>query len=171
MLSVCCSAAVLPRSGKGRPAPLRRSTVDDRVSGVENGISCRKNSSGTLAKPTSKNNILNFFALNLSLHLPADSEPQMSADDVPQPRGGASPVAASRPQSRRAESAGQVRRETLPRPLLRQQTQLVRQPECVNVDLQLWTWQPLHTTTTGGHHSPDVSFSSSLVHFCRAQWQ
>lgn len=43
-------------------------------------------------------------------------------------------MAASRPQSRRAEAAAQVRRETLPRPLLRQQTQLVRPPDGVNVD-------------------------------------
>ncbi|XP_075884944.1 bromodomain-containing protein 1-like isoform X3 [Nelusetta ayraudi] len=91
--------AALPRSGKGRPAPARRSTVDDRVSGVENGAPCRRSSS-------------------------SDSEPQTAADDVSPQRGGASPVAASRSQSRRAEAAAQVRRETLPRPLLRQQTQL-----------------------------------------------
>lgn len=40
-------------------------------------------------------------------------------------RGGGSPAAAGRSQTRRADAV-QVRRETLPRPLLRQQAQLVR---------------------------------------------
>lgn len=51
MFSVCCSSAALPRSGKGRPVPLRRSTVDDRVSSVENGTPCRRSSSGKSASP------------------------------------------------------------------------------------------------------------------------
>lgn len=42
-------------------------------------------------------------------------------------RGGASPATVGRSQSRRADAV-QVRRETLPRPLLRQQAQLVSSP-------------------------------------------
>lgn len=54
-----------------------------------------------------------------------DHGPQVAEDDASPQRGGASPGAAERSQSRRADAV-QVRRETLPRPLLRQQAQLVR---------------------------------------------
>ena len=54
-----------------------------------------------------------------------DHGAQSTEDGVSAQRGGASPATAGRSQSRRADAV-QVRRETLPRPLLRQQAQLVR---------------------------------------------
>lgn len=55
----------------------------------------------------------------------SDHGAQSPEDGVSSQRGGASPAAGGRSQSRRADAV-QVRRETLPRPLLRQQAQLVR---------------------------------------------
>ncbi len=63
--------------------------------------------------------------LSLSFSILTDHGPQSAEDGVSAQRGGASPAAAGRSQSRRADAV-QVRRETLPRPLLRQQAQLVR---------------------------------------------
>ncbi|KAM9376803.1 bromodomain-containing protein 1-like isoform 1-T1 [Pholidichthys leucotaenia] len=98
--SILCDASiVVSKSGKGRLA-ARRSTVDDRsvlVTCMENG--------------------------ELSPNMSPDHGAQSSQDGVAAQRGGASAAAAGRPQSRRADAV-QVRRETLPRPLLRQQTQL-----------------------------------------------
>lgn len=55
----------------------------------------------------------------------ADHRPHSTEDGVLPQVGGASPATSGRTQSRRAEAV-QVRRETLSRPLHRQQAQLVR---------------------------------------------
>lgn len=57
--------------------------------------------------------------------LVADPRPQDTEDGALPQVGGASPSTGGRSQSRRAEAVP-VRRETLPRPLHRQQAQLVR---------------------------------------------
>ncbi|XP_029282920.1 bromodomain-containing protein 1-like [Cottoperca gobio] len=102
--SVLCSTStvIVPKSGKGRSPAARRSTVDDKST----LMTCIEN--GEFTK-----------AANIS----SDHGPQSAEDGVSAQRGGASPAAAGRPQSRRADAV-QVRRETLPRPLLRQQAQL-----------------------------------------------
>lgn len=122
---------MLPKSGKGRPLPARRSTVDDRMSCLENGDlnTNIKISSGESADQSVGPRLVNFM---FAVPQPSDSAParlsdpgpQTADDDASAPRGGASPAAAGRSQGRRADAV-QVRRETLPRPLLRQQTQLV----------------------------------------------
>ncbi|GAA6227660.1 bromodomain-containing protein 1-like isoform X1 [Lates japonicus] len=102
--SVLCgtSTVIVSKSGKGRPAAARRSTVDDK-SALR---TCIENGEFTKAAKIS-----------------SDHGPQSAEDGVSAQRGGASPAAAGRSQSRRADAV-QVRRETLPRPLLRQQAQL-----------------------------------------------
>ncbi|XP_074533670.1 bromodomain-containing protein 1-like isoform X1 [Halichoeres trimaculatus] len=101
--SILCSTSTVTvsKSGKGRPA-ARRSTVDDKST----LMACIENGEFTAAAKIS-----------------TDHGPQSSEDAVPAQRGGSSPAAAGRSQGRRADAV-QVRRETLPRPLLRQQTQL-----------------------------------------------
>ncbi|XP_060932510.1 bromodomain-containing protein 1-like isoform X2 [Limanda limanda] len=102
--SVLCgtSTVIVSKGGKGRPAAARRSTVDDK-----NSLrTCIKNGEITKAAKIS-----------------SDHGAQSPEDGVSAQRGGASPAAAGRSQSRRADAV-QVRRETLPRPLLRQQAQL-----------------------------------------------
>ncbi|XP_053282340.1 bromodomain-containing protein 1 isoform X2 [Pleuronectes platessa] len=102
--SVLCSTStvIVSKGGKGRPAAARRSTVDDK-----NSLrTCIKNGEFTKAAKIS-----------------SDHGAQSPEDGVSAQRGGASPAAAGRSQSRRADAV-QVRRETLPRPLLRQQAQL-----------------------------------------------
>ncbi|XP_041852997.1 bromodomain-containing protein 1-like isoform X2 [Melanotaenia boesemani] len=102
--SVLCStsAVIMSKSGKGRPAVARRSTVDDKSTLMP----CIEKGEFTKAAKIS-----------------SDHGPQSSEGGVPAQRGGASQAAAGRSQSRRADAV-QVRRETLPRPLLRQQAQL-----------------------------------------------
>ncbi|XP_073328240.1 bromodomain-containing protein 1-like isoform X1 [Pagrus major] len=102
--SVLCgtSTVIVPKSGKGRPAAARRSTVDDKST----LMTCIENGEFTKAAKIS-----------------SDHGAQSTEDGVSAQRGGASPAAAGRSQSRRADAV-QVRRETLPRPLLRQQAQL-----------------------------------------------
>ncbi|XP_018515609.1 bromodomain-containing protein 1 isoform X1 [Lates calcarifer] len=102
--SVLCgtSTVIVSKSGKGRPAAARRSTVDDK-SALR---TCIENGEFTKA-----------------VKISSDHGPQSAEDGVSAQRGGASPAAAGRSQSRRADAV-QVRRETLPRPLLRQQAQL-----------------------------------------------
>lgn len=102
--SVLCSTStvVLPKSGKGRPTAARRSTVDDKSS----LMTCMENGEFTKASKIS-----------------SDHGPQCAEDGAPAQRSGASPSTTGRSQSRRADAV-QVRRETLPRPLLRQQAQL-----------------------------------------------
>ncbi|TDH09775.1 hypothetical protein EPR50_G00091930 [Perca flavescens] len=102
--SVLCSTStvIVSKSGKGRSPAARRSTVDDKstlVACIENG------------------------EFPKAAKISPDHGPQSAEDGVPAQRGGASPAAAGRSQSRRADAV-QVRRETLPRPLLRQQAQL-----------------------------------------------
>ncbi|XP_034443506.1 bromodomain-containing protein 1-like isoform X2 [Hippoglossus hippoglossus] len=102
--SVLCgtSTVIVSKGGKGRLAAARRSTVDDK-----NSLrTCIKNGEFTKAAKIS-----------------SDHGAQSPEDGVSAQRGGASPAAAGRSQSRRADAV-QVRRETLPRPLLRQQAQL-----------------------------------------------
>ncbi|KAM7397324.1 hypothetical protein PAMP_020307 [Pampus punctatissimus] len=102
--SVLCgtSTIIVSKSGKGRLAAARRSTVDDKT----NLMTCIEN--GEISKDAK---------------ISSDHGPQSAEDEVSAQRGGASPAAAGRSQSRRADAV-QVRRETLPRPLLRQQAQL-----------------------------------------------
>ncbi|XP_034390271.1 bromodomain-containing protein 1-like isoform X2 [Cyclopterus lumpus] len=107
--SVLCgtSTVIVSKSGKGRSPAARRSTVDDKSALV----TCVEN--GEFAK---------------AAKISSDRGPQSAEDPGGSAqRGGASPVAATaaagRSQSRRADAV-QVRRETLPRPLLRQQAQL-----------------------------------------------
>nr|XP_054590137.1 peregrin isoform X2 [Nothobranchius furzeri] len=92
---------VVSKTVKGRPAVARRSTVDDRstLTRCENG---------DFSKATKTS---------------SDHGASSSEDSVAAQRGGAFQTTAGRPQSRRADAV-QVRRETIPRPLLRQQTQL-----------------------------------------------
>ncbi|XP_028286817.1 bromodomain-containing protein 1-like isoform X2 [Parambassis ranga] len=102
--SILCSTSPIPvsKNSKGRPAAARRSTVDDKnalVTCVENG------------------------EFNSAAKISSDHGTQSAEDDVSTQRGGASPAPTGRSQSRRADAV-QVRRETLPRPLLRQQAQL-----------------------------------------------
>ncbi|XP_037307499.2 bromodomain-containing protein 1-like isoform X1 [Pungitius pungitius] len=103
--SVLCgtSTVIVSKGAKGRSPAARRSTVDDHsalVTRAENG---------ELAKASKT---------------PSDHGPQSAEDGgASAQRGGASPAATGRPQSRRADAV-QVRREALPRPLLRQQAQL-----------------------------------------------
>ncbi|XP_034736114.1 bromodomain-containing protein 1-like isoform X2 [Etheostoma cragini] len=102
--SVLCSAStvIVSKGGKGRSPAARRSTVDDRsalMACIENGESPK------------------------AAKISPDHGPQSAEDGASAQRGGASPPAAGRSQSRRADAV-QVRRETLPRPLLRQQAQL-----------------------------------------------
>ncbi|MEQ2164923.1 hypothetical protein GOODEAATRI_011784 [Goodea atripinnis] len=98
------STLMVSKSVKGRPAAARRSTVDDRST----LMTCVENGKFTKTAPIS-----------------SDRESQSSEDIVSAQEGGASHTAIGRSQSRRADAI-QVRRETLPRPLLRQQAQLVR---------------------------------------------
>lgn len=100
---MCGSSGVMvPKGARGRPAAARRSTVDDRSA----LMTCAENQELTsMAKISS------------------DRGSQGSEDIVPAQPGGASHPSVGRSQSRRADAV-QVRRETLPRPLLRQQTQL-----------------------------------------------
>ncbi|XP_059191380.1 bromodomain-containing protein 1-like isoform X1 [Centropristis striata] len=102
--SVLCSTStvIVSKSGKGRSPAARRSTVDDRST----LMTCIENGEFTKAAKISP-----------------DHGPKSSEDGVSATRGGASPAAAGRSQSRRTDAV-QVRRETLPRPLLRQQAQL-----------------------------------------------
>ncbi|XP_068458607.1 bromodomain-containing protein 1-like isoform X1 [Clinocottus analis] len=112
--SVLCgtSTVIVSKGGKGRSPAARRSTVDDKSALV----TCVEN--GEFAK---------------AAKISSDRGTQSAEDGGSAQRGGASPVAATtttaaaaaagRPQSRRADAV-QVRRETLPRPLLRQQAQL-----------------------------------------------
>ncbi|XP_044049595.1 bromodomain-containing protein 1-like isoform X2 [Siniperca chuatsi] len=102
--SVLCSTStvIVSKSGKGRPTAARRSTVDDKST----LRTCIENGEFTKAAKIS-----------------SDHGPQSAEDGVSAQRGGASPAAPGRSQSRRADAV-QVRRETLPRPLLRQQAQL-----------------------------------------------
>ncbi|KAM4573522.1 bromodomain-containing protein 1-like isoform 3-T3 [Odontesthes bonariensis] len=104
--SILCSTStvIMSKSGKGRPAVARRSTVDDKST----LMTCIEN--GDITK---------------AAKIPSDHGPESSEDVVSTQRGGGSQAASGRSQSRRADAV-QVRRETLPRPLLRQQTQLVR---------------------------------------------
>ncbi|XP_068595222.1 bromodomain-containing protein 1-like [Brachionichthys hirsutus] len=102
--SVFCgtSTVVVPNDCRGRLPAARRSTVDD-----DGGLtSCVENKEFTKAAEIS-----------------SDHGPQSTEVDVSSQRGETSPAAPGRPQNRRADAA-QVRRETLPRPLLRQQAQL-----------------------------------------------
>ncbi|XP_072292041.1 bromodomain-containing protein 1-like isoform X1 [Eucyclogobius newberryi] len=89
------------KSGKCRPS-ARRSTVDDKSS----VISCVENGEFTNSTKVS-----------------TDNGAASAEDGLSPPRAGPAPAAAGRAQTRRADAV-QVRRETLPRPLLRQQTQL-----------------------------------------------
>ncbi|XP_026221386.1 bromodomain-containing protein 1-like isoform X2 [Anabas testudineus] len=102
--SVLCgsSTVIVNKSGKGRPAAARRSTVDDKST----LMTCVENREFTNAAKIS-----------------SDRGPHTAEDGVSAQRGGGSPAATGRTQTRRADAV-QVRRETLPRPLLRQQTQL-----------------------------------------------
>lgn len=102
--SILCSTStvIVSKGSKGRPAATRRSTVDDKHS----LITCRENGE-----------------FHQTAKISSDHGSQTAEDGVPPQRGGASPTAAGRAQSRRADAV-QVRRETLPRPLLRQQAQL-----------------------------------------------
>ncbi|XP_056907461.1 bromodomain-containing protein 1-like isoform X1 [Takifugu flavidus] len=95
------STAFVFKSGKGRSPPARRRTVDDK-----HALVCVEN--GDLVK-TAK--------------LASDRRPHSTEDGVLPQVGGASPATSGRAQSRRAEAV-QVRRETLSRPLHRQQAQL-----------------------------------------------
>ncbi|XP_061085366.1 bromodomain-containing protein 1-like isoform X1 [Conger conger] len=104
--SLLCSPSrvSLPKCGKGRSAAARRKTTDDR----SELTACRETGS-----------------LSQTARRAADNRPQDAA-------GGLSPQWSRDPDgpAERAQGWGadavQVRRETLPRPLLRQQTQLVR---------------------------------------------
>ncbi|XP_039989180.1 bromodomain-containing protein 1-like isoform X1 [Xiphias gladius] len=120
--SVLCSTStvIVSKSGKGRPAAARRSTVDDKST----LMTCIENGEFTKAAKIS-----------------SDHGPQSAEDGVSAQRGGASPATAGRSQSRRADAV-QVRRETLPRPLLRQQAQLVRN-------------SPTHFAVVSGKKKPD----------------
>ncbi|XP_013882171.1 bromodomain-containing protein 1 isoform X2 [Austrofundulus limnaeus] len=101
--SIFCGTGtvIMSKGGKGRPAAARRNTVDDKntLTRVENG---------DVSKTTK---------------ICPDHGPPSPEDLVSTQRGGASQAAAGRSQSRRADAV-QVRRETIPRPLLRQQAQL-----------------------------------------------
>ncbi|XP_068584923.1 bromodomain-containing protein 1-like isoform X1 [Cebidichthys violaceus] len=111
--SVLCgtSTVIVSKSGKGRSPAARRSTVDDKSAlGT-----CIEN--GEFAK---------------AAKISSDRGTPSAEEGGSAQRGGASPAAAAaattvattgRSQSRRADAV-QVRRETLPRPLLRQQAQL-----------------------------------------------
>ncbi|XP_038130210.1 bromodomain-containing protein 1-like [Cyprinodon tularosa] len=101
--SICGSSAVMVSKGvKGRPAMARRSTVDERSS----LMTCMERRE-----------------ISRTTKVSSDRESKSSEDMVSSQQGGASHPAIGRPQSRRADAV-QVRRETLPRPLLRQQAQL-----------------------------------------------
>ncbi|XP_047452373.1 bromodomain-containing protein 1-like isoform X2 [Mugil cephalus] len=102
--SILCDTTpvIVSKSSKGRPVAARRSTVDDKST----LMTCIEN--GEFPK---------------GAKVSSDHGPQSSEEGVLAQRSGASPAAAGRPQSRRADAV-QVRRETLPRPLLRQQAQL-----------------------------------------------
>ncbi|KAM3609087.1 uncharacterized protein V6R79_009599 [Siganus canaliculatus] len=100
--SVLCSTSTVIVPKSRRPAATRRSTVDDKSALMP----CIENGEFTKASQIS-----------------SDHGAPGAEDGVPAQRGGAAAAAAGRPQSRRADAV-QVRRETLPRPLLRQQTQL-----------------------------------------------
>ncbi|KAK5602427.1 hypothetical protein CRENBAI_012004 [Crenichthys baileyi] len=102
--SIICGSSTLmvSKSVKGRPVAARRSTVDDRST----LMTCVENGEFTKTAPIS-----------------SDRESQSSEDIISAQEGGASHTAIGRSQSRRADAI-QVRRETLPRPLLRQQAQL-----------------------------------------------
>ncbi|KAM4619313.1 bromodomain-containing protein 1-like isoform 2-T2 [Polymixia lowei] len=100
--SLLCStrSVTVPKTGKGRPSVARRSTVDDKSS----LITCVENGEFTKAAK-----------------ITSDHGSQNAEDGVSAQRG--LPAPAGRSQGRRADAV-QVRRETLPRPLLRQQAQL-----------------------------------------------
>uniref|UniRef100_A0A3B3WLU6 Bromodomain containing 1b n=1 Tax=Poecilia mexicana TaxID=48701 RepID=A0A3B3WLU6_9TELE len=105
---ISSSTFMVPKGVKGRPTAARRSTVDDQSS----LMSCADNGQFTkTAKISSGEKCICSLA----------------ETDVPRllSQGGASHSTIGRSQSRRADAV-QVRRETLPRPLLRQQAQLVR---------------------------------------------
>lgn len=100
---VLCSTSTtsISKNGKGR-LTARRSTVDDKssiISCVENG------------------------EFPNSAKVSTDNGAAGTGDGLSVPRAGPAPATAGRAQTRRADAV-QVRRETIPRPLLRQQTQL-----------------------------------------------
>uniref|UniRef100_A0A3Q2Y4Z7 Bromodomain-containing protein 1-like n=1 Tax=Hippocampus comes TaxID=109280 RepID=A0A3Q2Y4Z7_HIPCM len=106
------STATITKSSNGQPAAARRNTADDQ-SGPP---SCAENGEFGHALKVSSD------------HGAAGAEDDEAAGAAPAQRGGdtgggASPTPAGRAASRRADAV-QVRRETLPRPLLRQQAQL-----------------------------------------------
>ncbi|XP_051915946.1 bromodomain-containing protein 1-like isoform X2 [Hippocampus zosterae] len=109
------STVAMAKSGNGQPAAARRNTADDQS-----------------APPSRAENGDFSHALKVSSdHGGAgaeDDDDDQAAGAAPAQRGdggggGASPPPAGRVASRRADAV-QVRRETLPRPLLRQQAQL-----------------------------------------------
>lgn len=102
--SVLCSTSTvtLPKNGKGKPAMARRSTVDDK----NTLITCIENGEFTKAAK-----------------IAADHRPQDAEDGLSPQRGVPASAPPGRPQGRRADAVP-VRREALPRPLLRQQAQL-----------------------------------------------
>ncbi|XP_061698167.1 bromodomain-containing protein 1-like isoform X3 [Syngnathoides biaculeatus] len=123
------STGAVSKSGKGRPAAPRRNTVDNKsvhVSRAENG------------------------EFSNAVKVSSDRGPANAQDGPPSPvpeqrcgdgGGGSSPVAGRAP-SRRTDAV-QVRRETLPRPLLRQQAQLVRRPIAHFVTGFIYTYNAL----------------------------
>ncbi|KAL0968009.1 hypothetical protein UPYG_G00261000 [Umbra pygmaea] len=102
--SMLCGTSMIrvPKSGKVRPPMARRSTVDDK----NTLITCIENGDFTKAAK-----------------IAADHRPQDAKDHMSPQRALSPPTPSGRPQGRRADAV-QVRRETLPRPLLRQQAQL-----------------------------------------------
>ncbi|KAM8861150.1 bromodomain-containing protein 1-like isoform 1-T1 [Synchiropus picturatus] len=101
--TLCGNSIIAPKSMKCRPG-ARRNTVDDKStirSCVENGELTK--SAEVASDPGPQNE---------------ENGPSSQDDDPPS-------AAAGRSQGRRADAVP-VRRETIPRPLLRQQTQLVR---------------------------------------------
>nr|XP_057931736.1 bromodomain-containing protein 1-like isoform X1 [Doryrhamphus excisus] len=96
------STVVVPKNAKGRQAVARRNTVDDKSSLT----SCTENAE-----------------LSRAVKVSSDHGPPSAEDEAPVQRGGTSSPTTGRAPSRRADAV-QVRRETLPRPLLRQQAQL-----------------------------------------------
>ncbi|XP_026874181.2 bromodomain-containing protein 1b isoform X3 [Electrophorus electricus] len=91
-----------PKSGKGKQAIARRNTTDDK----NELIACME--SGNISKASK---------------LAADHRPADAQNGLPSQRRVHSHPSTGRAQGRRADAV-QVRGETLPRPLLRQQTQL-----------------------------------------------
>ncbi|KAJ7997649.1 hypothetical protein DPEC_G00214320 [Dallia pectoralis] len=102
--SMLCSTSTVrvTKNGKGRSSVVRRSTVDDK----NTLITCIGNGDFTKAAK-----------------IAADHPPQDAQNRESPPRDLPPPASAGRPPGRRTDAV-QVRRETLPRPLLRQQAQL-----------------------------------------------